>query len=47
VAELDRALEDPALRDEVLGILRGLIERVELAPAPDGFESSSSARSPT
>jgi hypothetical protein len=38
VAELEKALDDPALRDEALGILRGLIERVELTPTRDGFE---------
>jgi hypothetical protein len=28
VADLHRALEDPAIRDEALGILRGLVERM-------------------
>ena len=35
---LHEALADPALRDEALGLLRGLIERVVLHPAGDGQE---------
>jgi site-specific DNA recombinase len=36
VERLHLALADPALRDEALGILRGLIERVVIHPAEDG-----------
>jgi site-specific DNA recombinase len=36
VAELHRALEDPAIRDEALGILRGLVERIVITPAAEG-----------
>ena len=36
VAELHRALEDPAIRDEALGILRGLVERIVITPADEG-----------
>src|SRR5919106_1330984 len=36
VAELHRALEDPAIRDEALHILRGLVERIVIAPAAEG-----------
>ena len=38
VERLHEALADPALRDEALGLLRGLIERVVLHPAGDGQE---------
>jgi hypothetical protein len=38
VADLGVALEDPTLRDEALGILRGLVERVDLHPTADGFD---------
>jgi hypothetical protein len=38
VAELAVALEDPTLRDEALGILRGLVERVDIHPIADGFD---------
>ena len=38
VERLHEALADPALRDEALGLLRGLIERVVLHPAADGQE---------
>ena len=38
VAELQRAIEDPALRDEALTILRSLIDCVEITPAESGFE---------
>ncbi|MPY75466.1 MAG: hypothetical protein GEU87_14525 [Alphaproteobacteria bacterium] len=34
---LHDALADPAVRDEALGILRGLIERVVMHPNEDGF----------
>lgn len=36
VERLHEALADPGLRDEALGILRGLIERVAVHPAEDG-----------
>ena len=35
VERLHEALADPALRDEALGLLRGLIERVVLHPAAE------------
>jgi site-specific DNA recombinase len=35
VERLHEALADPALRDEALGILRGLIERVVIHPTAD------------
>jgi site-specific DNA recombinase len=38
VERLHEALADPGLRDEALGILRGLIERVVIHPAQDGFQ---------
>ena len=38
VERLHEALADPALRDEALGLLRGLIERVVLHPAGEGQE---------
>ena len=38
VERLHEALADPALRDEALCLLRGLIERVVLHPAGDGQE---------
>ncbi len=38
VADLSKALEDPSCRDEALGILRGLIEAVEVHPSADGIE---------
>ena len=38
VERLHEALADPALRDEALGLLRGLIERVVLHPADEGQE---------
>ena len=38
VERLHEALADPALRDEALGLLRGLIECVVLHPAADGQE---------
>jgi site-specific DNA recombinase len=38
VERLHEALADPALRDEALGILRGLIERVIVHPADDGLQ---------
>jgi len=38
VERLHEALADPGLRDEALGILRGLIERVVLHPAEDGLQ---------
>ena len=37
VANLHSALADPELRTEALELIRGLIERVELHPAEDGF----------
>jgi len=37
VAELHIALADPELRTEALGLIRGLIERVEVHPAEHGF----------
>jgi site-specific DNA recombinase len=36
VADLHRALEDPAIRDEALHILRGLVERIVITPAAEG-----------
>ena len=36
--ELQRALADPAIREEAIGVLRGLIERVVIRPAEDGLE---------
>ena len=38
VENLHEALADPGARDEALGLLRGLIERIELQPIEDGFE---------
>ena len=38
VENLHEALADPGARDEALGLLRGLIERIELEPIEDGFE---------
>jgi site-specific DNA recombinase len=38
VERLHEALADPGLRDEALGILRGLIERVIVHPADDGLQ---------
>src|SRR5919106_1370572 len=38
VERLHEALADPGLRDEALGILRGLIERVVIHPAEDGLQ---------
>ncbi len=38
VENLHEALADPGARDEALGLLRGLIERIELYPIEDGFE---------
>jgi site-specific DNA recombinase len=38
VERLHEALADPALRDEALGILRGLIERVVIHPVEDGLQ---------
>ena len=38
VAELQRALEDPSLRNEALTILRSLIDHVVITPADSGFE---------
>ena len=38
VERLHEALADPALHDEALGILRGLIERVVIHPAEDGLQ---------
>jgi len=37
VAELHTALADPELRTEALELIRGLIDRVELHPAEEGF----------
>ena len=37
VAELHIALADPELRIEALGLIRGLLERVEVHPAEHGF----------
>ena len=37
VAELHTALGEPELRAEAFNLIRGLIERVELHPAADGF----------
>jgi hypothetical protein len=37
VADLQEALADPATQTEALEILRGLIERVTVRPADDGF----------
>lgn len=36
VANLEVALNDPAIRAEANELLRGLVERVELTPKPDG-----------
>jgi len=38
VADLANALADPGTRTEALEIMRGLIERVAVRPATDGFE---------
>jgi site-specific DNA recombinase len=38
VAALHEALAEPATRDEALGVLRGLVERVVLQPLEKGFE---------
>jgi len=38
VERLHEALADPGLRDEALGILRGLIERVVIHPAEEGLQ---------
>ena len=38
VENLHGALADPGTRDEALGLLRGLIERIELHPIENGFE---------
>jgi hypothetical protein len=38
VERLHEALADPALRDEALGILRGLIEKVVLRRTQDGLQ---------
>jgi site-specific DNA recombinase len=38
IERLHEALADPGLRDEALGILRGLIERVVIHPAEDGLQ---------
>ena len=38
VERLHEALADPALRDEALGSVRGLIERVVLHPAEEGLQ---------
>ena len=40
VSELEAALQDPALREEALGILRGLVQSVEIHPAKKGFDVS-------
>jgi site-specific DNA recombinase len=40
VAELHRALEDPAIRDEALHILRGLVERIVITPAAEGVSET-------
>jgi hypothetical protein len=37
VAELHTPLADPELRAEALELIRGLIERIDLYPAEDGF----------
>ena len=37
IAELHTALADPGLHTEALGLIRGLIERVEMRPAEGGF----------
>ena len=36
VEQLEEALNDPAIREEANGLLRSLIDRVELAPAVEG-----------
>ncbi len=38
VADLQRAIEDPSLREEALTILRSLIDHVVISPADSGFE---------
>ena len=38
VGRLHEALADPGLRDEALGILRGLLERVAIHPGEDGLQ---------
>ena len=40
VSELEAALQDPALREEALGILRSLVQSVEIHPAKKGFDVS-------
>ena len=42
--QLHLVLADPALRDEALGILRGLIERVVVHPGEDGPQIESRGR---
>jgi hypothetical protein len=38
VETLHEALAEPQTRDEALGILRGLVERIEVHPIEGGFE---------
>jgi hypothetical protein len=38
VEQLQDALQDPSIRQEVLEVLRELIERVSMVPTNDGFE---------
>jgi hypothetical protein len=38
VTELAPALEEPTSRDEAIGLLRGLVERVELHPTAEGLD---------
>jgi hypothetical protein len=38
VAQLQRSLSHPEIRDEAVQILRGLIERVSIRPTADGME---------
>ena len=38
VTALNDALQDPKLRDEALGIIRGLIDHIEITPAEGGFQ---------
>jgi len=38
VAQLEQALQDPAMRDEAFAVLRGLIDQIEVHPTEDGFD---------
>ncbi len=38
VADLHRSINDPAIHDEALEVLRGLIEKVSIVPSDNGFD---------